>query len=133
MASTYRSGSTLSTLQHGQPITAVSFDPVSDTLWAGTNTGLAVAVYSQRGIRGVSFPVGGGHAVQKLVAGDAHIRAAGLSGSGVGSWKKGGANEWFYRSVRKHRSLTSAFDHAEQPRSQCNDVLQYIAISSHRY
>lgn len=82
-----------------QPITALSFDPVSDTLWTGSNTGNVTAYYSSSGIRGVSFPVGGDMGVQKIIATDSNIRAAGIAGHGIGAWGKGGVNKWYYRSI----------------------------------
>ena len=58
-----------------QIITALSFDPVSDTLWAGENTGNVTVYYTLRGVRGVSFPVGGSLAVSKVVADETQVRA----------------------------------------------------------
>ena len=81
-----------------QPITALSFDPVSDTLWAGNNAGTVAAYYSAHGLRGVSFKVGGGLAVKKLVADESVVKACTVSGEGVGAWSKGGVNKWYYRS-----------------------------------
>lgn len=83
-----------------QPITALAFDPISDTLWAGLNSGNVVAYYTSQGMRGVSFPVGGGLAVKKLTATESGVRAFGLSSEGIGAWGKGGVNKWYYRSVR---------------------------------
>lgn len=80
-----------------QPVTALSFDPVSDVLWVGNSIGDITGYYGTRGIRGVSFRVGGSLAVQKIVAGENHIKALGASGEGVGSWTKGGMNKFFYR------------------------------------
>ena len=80
-----------------QPITALCFDPVSDTLWTGQNSGSIISYYSAQGVRGVTFPVGGGLAVKNIVASDANVRASGLSSDGVGAWSKGGVNKWFYR------------------------------------
>ena len=82
-----------------QPITALSFDPVSDTLWAGTNSGGVTAYYSAQGMRGVSFQVGGEMGVSRIVATDSMVRAAGVGGQGVGAWGKGGVNKWYYRSI----------------------------------
>ncbi|TFY82963.1 hypothetical protein EWM64_g1049 [Hericium alpestre] len=81
-----------------QPITALSFDPVSDTLWSGTNTGNVTAYYTPQGLRGVRFPVGGSLAVKKLVADESFVRACGLDSEGVGSWGKGGVNKWYHRT-----------------------------------
>ncbi|KXN85486.1 PAB-dependent poly(A)-specific ribonuclease subunit PAN2 [Leucoagaricus sp. SymC.cos] len=80
------------------PITALSFDPVSDILWAGANNGVITAIYTSRGYRGVFFPVGGNLAVSKISAGDNYVRAVGLASDGLGSWAKGGMNKWFHRS-----------------------------------
>ncbi|KIL69643.1 hypothetical protein M378DRAFT_184057 [Amanita muscaria Koide BX008] len=80
------------------PITALSFDPVSDTLWAGSSTGQVTALHGSQGMRGVSFPVGGDLGVSKISAGDNYVRACGFASNGIGSWAKGGMNKWFYRS-----------------------------------
>jgi PAB-dependent poly(A)-specific ribonuclease subunit 2 len=96
MAATYRPAASLTHLQQtGQPVTAVSFDPVSDILWAGFNTGNVVALYTPRGMRGVGFPVGGDLAVKKIIAGDQYVRAVGLASEGIGQWGKGGRNQWY--------------------------------------
>lgn len=80
-----------------QPVTSICFDPVSDTLWTGYNSGNVVAYYSAQGMRGVTFPVGGDLAVKNIIVNDSHVRAAGISSDGVGAWGKGGVNKWFYR------------------------------------
>ncbi|KAG7086554.1 hypothetical protein E1B28_002503 [Marasmius oreades] len=80
-----------------QPVSALSFDPVSDTLWAGSGTGYVSAHHGTSGLRGVCFRAGD-HAVQKIVAGDNQVRAASMGGLGVGSWAKGGMNKWYYNS-----------------------------------
>lgn len=84
---------------NGQPVTALAFDPVSDSVWAGDNSGLVFALHSLHGLRGVSFPVGGALPVKQLVVADNHVRALGLAGHGVGAWAKGGMNKWFFRCV----------------------------------
>lgn len=76
-------------------VTALCFDLVSDTLWAGTRLGRVVAYHGTQGIRGVSFPVGDGQPVVRIEAGDQHVRACGSAG--VGSWNKGGVNKWYFR------------------------------------
>ncbi|KAL5528994.1 hypothetical protein ACEPAG_4968 [Sanghuangporus baumii] len=101
MSTTYRPIAPIAT-QNGlypQPITALAFDPVSDTLWTGNNVGSVVAYYGTQGTRGVQFPVGGDLAVKKIVAGDKYVRALGSTGRGVGQWSKGGANNWYHRSL----------------------------------
>jgi hypothetical protein len=98
--STYRPTDRAITHEYNQPITSLAFDPVSDILWTGSSSGAVVAYCTPQAIRGVSFPVGGGQPVQKLVAGDNYVRACGLAGQGVGSWTKGGVNKWYFRSVR---------------------------------
>ncbi|KAG1748914.1 PAB-dependent poly-A-specific ribonuclease subunit PAN2 [Suillus paluster] len=81
------------------PVTALSFDPVSDTLWSGTSEGTVIALHTIQGLRGVSFPIGGVLQVKQIVAGDNYVRALGVAGEGVGSWSKGGMNKWFFRYV----------------------------------
>lgn len=80
-------------------VTALSFDPVSDILWAGDNNGVVTGIYTSRGYRGVFFPVGGDFAVSKISAGDNYVRALGSASEGLGSWAKGGMNKWFHRCV----------------------------------
>jgi WD40 repeat protein len=80
---------------YGQPVTALSFDPVSDTLWAGSNNGTCLAYHGTSAVRGVCFPVGG--AVKKIIAGENYVRALAIAGEGVGSWGKGGVNKWYFR------------------------------------
>lgn len=82
-----------------QPLTALFFDPVSDTLWAGTNAGNAVAYYTPRGMRGVSFRVGGTLAVNNVLADENYVFASGVDSNGVGAWTKGGVNKWYHRCV----------------------------------
>ena len=98
--STYRPTDRTITHEYHQPITSLAFDPVSDILWTGSSSGAVVAYCTPQAIRGVSFPVGEGQPVQKLVAGDTYVRACGLAGQGVGSWTKGGVNKWYFRSVQ---------------------------------
>lgn len=93
--SMYRS--TLPIRTHAQPVTALAFDPVSDTLWSGDNAGTVLAVHSVHAIRGVSFPVGGALPVKHIAVADNHLRALGAAGLGVGAWAKGGVNKWYYR------------------------------------
>ena len=79
------------------PISALSFDPVSDTLWGGNNVGSLAAYHGQSRIRGVFFPVGHDHPVKKIIAIDSQVRAVAGSGVGVGAWSKGGVNRWYFR------------------------------------
>lgn len=86
-----------SLIEFPQPITALSFDPVSDILWAGSDAGRVLAYYGNQGMKGVTFHVGGSQAVSKISAGDNYVRALGASGDRLGSWTKGGMNKWFFR------------------------------------
>ena len=107
--STYRPTGRTITHEYHQPITSLAFDPVSDILWTGSASGAVVAYCTPQAIRGVSFPIGGGQPVQKLVAGDNYIRACGLDGQGVGSWTKGGVNKWYFRSVQPCNCASDRF------------------------
>ncbi|KNZ74766.1 PAB-dependent poly(A)-specific ribonuclease subunit PAN2 [Termitomyces sp. J132] len=104
MSTSYRKITPI-TLSFPQPVTSLSFDPVSDILWAGSNLGDVTGYYGTRGIRGVSFKVGGRLAVKKLVSGENHVRALGLAGEGFGTWTKGGMNKWYFR----HSSNITSF------------------------
>ncbi|KIJ44196.1 hypothetical protein M422DRAFT_252212, partial [Sphaerobolus stellatus SS14] len=79
------------------PISALAFDPVSDTLWAGNSAGIVAAYHGSSRARGVYFPVGDGRPVRKIAAGDIQIRALPDSGVGLGAWSKGGVNKWYLR------------------------------------
>ncbi|KAH0830330.1 ubiquitin carboxyl-terminal hydrolase-domain-containing protein [Lanmaoa asiatica] len=81
-----------------QPVTALAFDPVSDSIWAGDHSGTVRALHSLHGLRGVSFPVGGNLPVKQLAVADNHLRALGLAGHGIGAWAKGGMNKWYFRA-----------------------------------
>lgn len=85
-----------------QPVAALAFDPVSDTLWAGSSTGYVTSYHGTAGIQGVSFPVGGRLGVKRIVVGESSVRALGASGEGLGQWTKGGMNKWFYQYVHYH-------------------------------
>ncbi|KIK13823.1 hypothetical protein PISMIDRAFT_17728 [Pisolithus microcarpus 441] len=95
----YQSVQPITTLHDAgiQTVTALSFDPVSDSLWAGVDSGIVIALHTAQGLRGVSFPVGGGLAVKQVTVGDNYVRAFGLAGEGLGSWAKGGMNKWYFR------------------------------------
>ena len=109
--STYRPTDRTITHEYHQPITSLAFDPVSDILWTGSSSGAVVAYCTPQAIRGVSFPVGGGQPVQKLVAGDTYVRACGIAGQGMGSWTKGGINKWYFRSVQPVTCPLGGFTH----------------------
>ncbi|KAF8078063.1 ubiquitin carboxyl-terminal hydrolase-domain-containing protein [Lyophyllum atratum] len=96
MSTSYRQITPITLSEFPQSVTALSFDPVSDVIWAGTDTGDITGFYGSRGIRGVSFRVGGSLAVKKIIAGENHVKALGVSGEGLGTWTKGGMNKWFY-------------------------------------
>ncbi|KAJ6488514.1 ubiquitin carboxyl-terminal hydrolase-domain-containing protein [Mycena vitilis] len=97
MATSYRPITPITVSDYPQPVTALSFDPVSDTLWVGSNSGGIAAYHGTQGVRGVSFQVGGQLAVSKILAGENYVRAMGVAGEGLGSWTKGGVNKWFCR------------------------------------
>uniref|UniRef100_D8PTC9 PAN2-PAN3 deadenylation complex catalytic subunit PAN2 n=1 Tax=Schizophyllum commune (strain H4-8 / FGSC 9210) TaxID=578458 RepID=D8PTC9_SCHCM len=97
MQAPYQAIAPIALASFAEPVTAVSFDLASDTLWAGTNSGYINAFHGTQGARGVCFAVGGNLAVKKIVAGDSAVRAFGAGSNGIGSWSKGGVNKWFHR------------------------------------
>lgn len=78
-----------------ESVTALAFDPVSDTLWAGSSNGFVSAVHGTRNLHGVIYPVGKKLAVRKLVTSEGCVRA--LNAGSMGSWGKGGVNKWHNR------------------------------------
>ncbi|OCH89095.1 PAB-dependent poly-A-specific ribonuclease subunit PAN2 [Obba rivulosa] len=98
MSTTYRQLPQITQSAFPQPVTALAFDPVSDTLWTGTSSGSVVAHYGAQGVRGVAFPVGSALGVGKLYATESYVRAVGVQGDGLGQWGKGGANKWFMKN-----------------------------------
>jgi hypothetical protein len=78
-----------------QIVTSLSFDPVSDALWAGHASGTVCMYHGLTRVQGVSFVVGRGTPAQKLLLSDNTITAC--SSSGVGVWGKGGVNKWYHQ------------------------------------
>lgn len=108
------------------PVTALAFDPSSDTLWTGLNSGIIIAFYTPQGMRGVTLPIGGGLAVKRIVASDSNIRAFGVASEGVGAWGKGGVNKWNHRFVSSPLQMKASELTAQQSQCICNrHVLQY--------
>ena len=100
MATSYKSIPPITTSSlngFAQSVTGLSFDPVSDILWTGLDSGTVAAHFGTRGIRGPSFRVGGNRAVKKVVSADNNVQALGEASEGMGSWTKGGVNKWFFR------------------------------------
>ncbi|THV07954.1 hypothetical protein K435DRAFT_815204 [Dendrothele bispora CBS 962.96] len=90
-----------------QAVSTLAFDPVSDVLWAGTGSGYVSAHCGTQGLRGVCFRAGD-NAVQKIVAGESNVKAASNSGTGVGSWTKGGMNKWYHRTSASVTTFASS-------------------------
>ncbi|KIY66064.1 hypothetical protein CYLTODRAFT_455741 [Cylindrobasidium torrendii FP15055 ss-10] len=92
-------------------VSSLCFDPVSDILWSGSNTGTVNALVGRQGMRSVTFRAGD-FPVFKIVAGEQYVRAGCVRGSGFGTWNKGGSNKWFYtaenRSIMSFTSTTTA-------------------------
>ncbi|KAJ7581374.1 ubiquitin carboxyl-terminal hydrolase-domain-containing protein [Mycena floridula] len=117
-----------------EPVTSLSFDPSSDVLWVGSNSGY-VTSYCRPPDRpeigsGVSFRVGN-HAVQKIASGESFVRATTVSGDGIGSWAKGGMNKWFYRSPGSLTTFSSPSNssHAIAAASITPDILFLNAMT----
>ncbi|KAF9001875.1 ubiquitin carboxyl-terminal hydrolase-domain-containing protein [Cyathus striatus] len=111
MTSTYRPISPITTIANfPNSATALSFDPLSDIIWVGSDAGNVTACYGTEGVRGVSFPVGKDYPVSKVVAGDNHVRAFAADGKGVGSWAKGGMNKWFFQYAFSPNAIVSLSD-----------------------
>ncbi|KAF8919283.1 PAB-dependent poly-A-specific ribonuclease subunit PAN2 [Mucidula mucida] len=93
------------------PVSALAFDPVSDIVWAGSNSGNVAAFVGRQGLRSVAFRVGD-LPVSKVVVGENYVRAGCNRGMGFGTWGKGGMNKWFYhsdnRSVHTFTSSTTS-------------------------
>jgi len=100
MSGSYATIAPISSSSNGfaQPITTLSFDPVSDILWAGLNSGVVVAYLGRQGVRGPCFRIGN-LSVKKMIAGDNHVHAADNANEILGSWTKGGVNKWHFRYV----------------------------------
>ncbi|KAL0947460.1 hypothetical protein HGRIS_013567 [Hohenbuehelia grisea] len=83
---------------YAQSANSLSFDPVTNTLWAGTTAGTVVAYHGAMAVRGVQFRVGGNFGVTKVLAEHSHVRAL-ASQDLMGSWAKGGMNKWQYKPL----------------------------------
>lgn len=97
MAQTYSITAPITFQQSTYPsqISALSFDSLSDVLWAGNGLGQVVAYYRNR-MRGVAFPVGDNY-ISSLSISDSQIYAMTIAGQGLGAWGRGGVNKWHYR------------------------------------
>ncbi|KAI9568994.1 PAB-dependent poly-A-specific ribonuclease subunit PAN2 [Boletus coccyginus] len=121
---------TLPVVSNGQPVTALAFDPVSDSIWAGDNSGVVSALHSVHGLRGVAFPVGGALPVKQLAVADNHVRALGLAGHGVGAWAKGGVNKWFFRPPSTASAMSiAAFSNVLAAATTAPDIVLLNAIT----
>jgi PAB-dependent poly(A)-specific ribonuclease subunit 2 len=78
-----------------QPVTSLSFDPSSDTLWAGNMAGIVHAYHGVSRMRGVSYFVARGDPIKKIIASESVVHAC--SNSSVGAWSKGGVNKWYHQ------------------------------------
>ncbi|KAF8333955.1 ubiquitin carboxyl-terminal hydrolase-domain-containing protein [Cantharellus anzutake] len=93
-----------------QVVTSLSFDPVSDALWAGHASGTVCMYHGLIRVQGVSFVVGRGTPVQKLLLSDNTVTAC--SSSGIGVWGKGGANKWYHQASQ---GITTFAEHPSKP------------------
>jgi PAB-dependent poly(A)-specific ribonuclease subunit 2 len=78
-----------------QPVTSLSFDPISDTLWAGNTAGVVLAYHGASRMRGVSYYVARGDPIKNIISSESVVHAC--TSSSVGSWGKGGANKWYHQ------------------------------------
>jgi PAB-dependent poly(A)-specific ribonuclease subunit 2 len=78
-----------------QPVASLSFDPISDTLWAGSTTGLVHAYHGASRMRGVSYFVTRGEPIKRIIASESVVHAC--TSTSVGSWGKGGVNKWYHQ------------------------------------
>lgn len=74
------------------PVTALSFDPVSDALWTGNASGQVQCYHGGTRMRGVSYFVSRGEPVKKIIASENVV--TGCAGNALGAWGKGGINKW---------------------------------------
>ncbi|KAJ1309756.1 hypothetical protein OPQ81_006521 [Rhizoctonia solani] len=131
-------------LSHPAPVTALSFDPVSDVLWTGSMTGLvtgyfgnvATTGYAGSLTRGVTFPVRGETGVLKILTGEKDIKA--LGNGGLGSWTKGGAGRWQFipqeqlSTFTHHPTIPNTFVVAAQSPSSGFHIVNAISGASLR-
>lgn len=126
------------------PVTALSFDPVSDILWTGCAAGLVTGYfgnvsatgYAGNLTRGVTFPVRGETGVLKLLTGEKDIKA--LGSGGLGSWTKGGAGRWQFipqdhlSTFTYHPTIPNTFVVSTQAPSNTFHIINAITGASLR-
>ncbi|KAB5596531.1 PAB-dependent poly(A)-specific ribonuclease subunit PAN2 [Ceratobasidium theobromae] len=106
------------------PVTALSFDPVSDLLWTGSAAG------------GVTFPVRSETGVLKLLSGEKDVKA--LGSGGLGSWSKGGAGRWQFipqdrlTTFTHHPTIPNTFVVSAQAPSNTFHIVNAITGASLR-
>jgi PAB-dependent poly(A)-specific ribonuclease subunit 2 len=93
--STYHSLPPFGQPLYPQPITSLSFDPVSDALWAGNASGTVSAYHGASRMRGVTYVVSRGDPVKKVLAADGYVTAC--TSLSVGVWGKGGVKKWYHQ------------------------------------
>ncbi|KZT59790.1 hypothetical protein CALCODRAFT_176596 [Calocera cornea HHB12733] len=91
-----------------EPVSALAFDPFSDTLWSGSNSGI-VSCYNGLEPSEVRYPLTGNPTpppgIQRIIVTDKEIRS--LCSAGVGGRTRGGASRWYYRSMLPLSTFTS--------------------------
>ncbi|KAG8714993.1 poly(A)-specific ribonuclease [Ceratobasidium sp. 423] len=131
-------------LTHSVPVTALSFDPVSDILWTGSATGLVTGYfgnvtatgYAGGLTKGVTFPVRGETGVLKILTGEKDIKA--LGSGGLGSWTKGGAGRWQFipqehlSTFTHHPTIPNTFVVAAQSPSSGFHIVNTVSGASLR-
>ncbi|KAF9521074.1 hypothetical protein BS47DRAFT_1404191 [Hydnum rufescens UP504] len=105
--STYHSLPPFGQPPYPQPITSLSFDPVSDALWAGHASGIVSAYHGASRMRGVTYIVGKGDPVKRVLASDGYVTAC--TSLGVGVWGKGGVNKWYHHFCWFNDIFTSSY------------------------
>lgn len=106
--------------------TALSFDPVSDILWAGINSGTVIAYLGAQGVRGPNIRVGSNLSVKKVIAGDNYVHAADNANGCMGSWTKGGVGKWVFRWVC--HTVIRHWLHRIQTFRRASHILQHSTI-----
>ncbi|CAE6448890.1 unnamed protein product [Rhizoctonia solani] len=131
-------------LTHPVPVTALSFDPVSDVLWTGSAAGIVTGYfgnvtatgYAGSLTRGITFPVRGETGVLKILTGEKDIKA--LGSGGLGSWTKGGAGRWQFipqehlSTFTHHPTIPNTFVVAAQSPSSGFHIVNAVSGASLR-
>ncbi|EJU05749.1 hypothetical protein DACRYDRAFT_46547 [Dacryopinax primogenitus] len=107
-----------------EPVSALAFDPFSDTLWSGSESGI-ISCYNGIEPSNVRYPLVSNPlppaGIKRILVTDREIRS--FSSAGVGGRSRGGISRWFYRCEPHLWSMLPLSAFANHPTSSTGALL----------